>query len=58
MKTAAATDQGSSEQDYERLFENILLFARLLRRAGMTVGTGQILDLGTQHFILSFCSPF
>jgi uncharacterized protein with von Willebrand factor type A (vWA) domain len=35
----------SSEQEFERLFENVLLFARLLRRAGMTVGTGQILDL-------------
>jgi uncharacterized protein with von Willebrand factor type A (vWA) domain len=40
---AIGTD--SSEQEYERLFENVLLFARLLRRAGMTVGTGQILDL-------------
>jgi uncharacterized protein with von Willebrand factor type A (vWA) domain len=40
-----ATAPVSTERDYEQLFENVLLFARLLRRAGMTVGTGQILDL-------------
>ncbi len=45
MRIVEPTDPGSTEQDYERLFENVLLFARLLRRAGMTVGTGQILDL-------------
>src|SRR5437764_14315907 len=33
------------EADYRRLVDNIVLFARMLRRAGMTVGTGQILDL-------------
>jgi len=38
-------DQPSSERDFDRILENVVLFARLLRRAGMTVGTGQILDL-------------
>src|SRR5438270_5370932 len=36
---------GNSEADFALLLENVVLFARLLRRAGMTVGTGQILDL-------------
>jgi uncharacterized protein len=35
----------SAEVDFTRLLDNVVLFARLLRRAGMTVGTGQILDL-------------
>jgi len=34
-----------SGHDYSHLPENVVLFARLLRRAGMTIGTGQILDL-------------
>ena len=34
----------STERDFDRFLENVVLFARLLRRAGMTVGTGQILD--------------
>src|ERR1035437_9681098 len=37
-------DQDSTEQDFDRILENVVLFARLLRRAGMTLGTGQILD--------------
>ncbi len=39
------TASASTEADFSRLLENVVLFARLLRRAGMTVGTGQILDL-------------
>jgi uncharacterized protein with von Willebrand factor type A (vWA) domain len=38
-------EQVSSEDDFAVLLENVVLFARILRRAGMTVGTGQILDL-------------
>jgi len=38
-------EQVKSENDVAHLLENVVLFARLLRRAGMTVGTGQILDL-------------
>ena len=34
-----------TEADFSWLLRNVVLFARLLRRAGMTVGTGQILDL-------------
>lgn len=45
MQTLEWKEQGSSEADYPRLLENVVLFARLLRRAGMTIGTGQILDL-------------
>ena len=36
---------GPSEEAFSQLLENVVLFARLLRHAGMTVGTGQILDL-------------
>jgi len=36
---------GPSEEAFRQLLENVVLFARLLRHAGMTVGTGQILDL-------------
>jgi len=34
-----------ANRDFSHLPENVVLFARLLRRAGMTIGTGQILDL-------------
>ncbi len=34
-----------TEADFTQLLRNVVLFARMLRRAGMTVGTGQILDL-------------
>jgi uncharacterized protein with von Willebrand factor type A (vWA) domain len=43
--TAQVSALADTEADYGQLLENIVLFARLLRRAGMTVGTGQILDL-------------
>jgi len=36
---------GPTEESFSHLLENVVLFARLLRYAGMTVGTGQILDL-------------
>ena len=45
MQALEKIRRGNAEHDYARLSENILLFARLLRRAGLTVGTGQILDL-------------
>ena len=38
-------EQARTEEDFTFLLKNVVLFARLLRRAGMTVGTGQILDL-------------
>lgn len=44
MQLMERIDQDSTEQDFDRILENVVLFARLLRRAGMTVGTGQILD--------------
>ena len=45
MQLMERIDRPSSENDFDRILENVVLFARLLRRAGMTVGTGQILDL-------------
>ncbi|MGH2460116.1 MAG: vWA domain-containing protein [Chloroflexota bacterium] len=38
-------EEPKTEADFSGLLRNVVLFARLLRRAGMTVGTGQILDL-------------
>lgn len=35
----------AGEEEFAGLLKNVVLFARLLRHAGMTVGTGQILDL-------------
>jgi uncharacterized protein len=43
--TAQSNALPTEEADYRRLVDNIVLFGRMLRRAGMTVGTGQILDL-------------
>lgn len=36
---------GLDETNFSNVLENVVLFARLLRLGGMTVGTGQILDL-------------
>lgn len=44
MQLMDRIDQDSTERDFDRILENVVLFARLLRRAGMTIGTGQILD--------------
>ncbi len=45
MQTLESLDSGASAEDFAHLLENVVLFGRILRRAGMTVGTGQILDL-------------
>lgn len=37
--------KSESPAEFSQILENVVLFARLLRRAGLTVGTGQILDL-------------
>ncbi|MEE2746483.1 MAG: VWA domain-containing protein [Pseudomonadota bacterium] len=38
------THQSNNEQLSSHLFDNIMHFARILRRAGIAVGTGQIVD--------------
>lgn len=45
MQNLELIEQVKSEDDFSLLLKNVVLFARLLRRAGMTIGTGQILDL-------------
>jgi uncharacterized protein with von Willebrand factor type A (vWA) domain len=45
VQTPSLIEQGKTEADFACLLENVVLFARLLRRAGMTIGTGQIMDL-------------
>lgn len=45
MQNLELLDRRASEEDFAQFLRNVVLFARVLRRAGMTVGTGQILDL-------------
>lgn len=45
MQHPRPVDATLTGMDVSNLLKNVVLFARLLRRAGMCVGTGQILDL-------------
>jgi uncharacterized protein with von Willebrand factor type A (vWA) domain len=45
IELAKASLADKTVDDYRLLFDNVILFARLLRRAGMTIGTDQVLDL-------------
>jgi uncharacterized protein with von Willebrand factor type A (vWA) domain len=45
VQKSESMTSGLSPADFSQFLSNVVLFARVLRRAGMTVGTGQILDL-------------